>query len=290
VPDHNQPNSDANKSTNTNRNSLRAAYASIKSVPVGLWWILGGGVVGFLGILAIAIFHPSLAERWKFGADMALNLLVLLAIVIQVYINRRQWDSMNEALAIERAKTDPRLRVAEVVAENFDVGKRPFFIVTITNDGLLAASGVRIHMSIEIGNEKPMDWIHDQIVTIPANGREHYFVHSSFWLSQEQFDSFDKAGVPLRVVGFFEYAPVGVTNFCYKYVPLQGEYRPAKVPQFVPCDFTPRLNTTLIPGTGHLTLTGHAVIMTRGQVVPKNKEERESGDKSGDSTEPPSPN
>lgn len=219
-----------------------------------LAWVFIGGGIAIVSLLVASIWWPNLTERTKFFTGNLLNLVVGLAVIAQVLIYRKQWGAMAQGLAIERAKTDPRLRVAEVSAGNFEVGKRPVFIVTIANDGLLAATGVRIHMSIEIDVEKPMDWINDQIVTIPASGREQYFIHSSFWMSQEQLDSFDNAGVSLRVVGFFEYAPIGITNFCYKYLPLQGEYRPAKIPQFVPCDFTPRLNTTLIPQTGHLTL------------------------------------
>ncbi len=236
--------------------------------------IVGVSLLGIVILALVARFLPDMKERMRFFTDTSLGWLVFVVVAVQTYFSTKQWDAMTEALEIERAKTNPRLRIAEVTAENFDVGKRPVFIVTIANDGLIAATGVRIHMSIEIDVEKPMDWIHDQVVTIPASGREHYFIHSSFWMTPEQMDSFDKAGVPLRVVGFFEYAPIGITNFCYKYVPMQGEYRPAKIPQFVPCDFTPRLNTTLLAKPGHVTLTGSAVILTRGQVVPKDKEEK----------------
>jgi uncharacterized membrane protein len=185
---------------------------------------------------------------------------------------KTQNERLYESVTIERAKTDPRLRIAEVTAENFEVGKRPFFVVTIANDGLLAATGVKIAMHIEIGNETPMNWIDDQVVTIPANGREHYFIHSSSWMTQEHLDGFENA-VPLRVVGFFEYLPVGTTKVCYKYLALQGDYRPPKIPQFVPCDFNPRLNTSIVPETGHFTLTGYPITMTHGKVVPKGKDD-----------------
>lgn len=238
-------------------------------LPGGLWYILLAGV-GLLGVLYwLSRAFLVTTDQYTFLVLGGANILIFLAILVQALIYRRQWDAMTAALGIERTKTDPRLRVAEVVAESFEVGKRPFYIVTIANDGLLAAMNVRIHMSIEIGNEKPMDWIHDQVVTIPANGREHYFIHSSSWLGQEQFDSFEKAGIPLRVVGFFEYPPKRITNFCYKYVPLQGEYRPPKVPQFVPCDFTPRLNTTLRIQGAKMEVTGFAPTMIHGKAVPE---------------------
>lgn len=229
-----------------------SSFAGLAVVVSTLWAISG-------------YLNPALSDPVQFVTGNLLNALIFAAIVVQAVIYSRQWDAMNQGLEIERAKTNPRLRIAEVTAENFEVGKRPVFTVTIANDGLIAATGVRIHMSIEIDDERPMDWIHDPIVTIPASGREHYFIHSSFWMTQVQLDSFDNAGVSLRVVGLFEYAPIGITNFCYKYVPMQGEYRPPKIPQFVPCDFTPRLNTTLrISG-----MVATAGIGTVGVVIKK---------------------
>jgi hypothetical protein len=234
-----------------------------------LW---GGG--GLLALLLVFTFALP-AGRILFFTGGLLSLVTLVIIALQSLIYSGQWKAMAEGLAIERAKTDPRLRVVGVTAEKFKVGERPIYIVTIANDGLLPATDVRTHMSIEINDERPMDWIDDVVTTIPANGKEHYFIHSSFWLSQEQLDSFDSGKALLRVVGFFKYAPIGSTDFCYKYLSMQGEDRPARIPQFVRCDYAPRLNTTLIAQPGHHTLTGHAVIMTHGVVVPKAKNEEE---------------
>jgi hypothetical protein len=245
VPEDNQPNGYSDKPNSVENNPFYAAYSVFKRLPIGLRNIVGGAFLCLIVVVVIAVFHPSLNERWKFGTDMGLNVLILLVIAVQTYIYIGQWDAMAEGLKIERDKTDPRLRVAEVTAEHFEVGKRPFFVVTMANDGSLAATDVRIHMSIQINDETPMNWINDVVVTIPANGKRHDFIHSSSWLSQEQIESFESSKTSLKVVGFFDYAPVGLTTFCYKYVPLQGEERPPKIPQFVPCDYTPRLNTTL---------------------------------------------
>jgi hypothetical protein len=259
--------------TKTNAEQIEQKKSEVLQPAVkGILW--GGG--GLLALLLVFTFALP-AGRILFFTGSLLSLVTLVIITLQSLIYSGQWKAMGESLAIERAKTDPRLRIAEVTAENFEAGKRPFYIVTIANDGLLAATGVKIHMGIEIGNEKPMDWINDVVVTIPANGREHYFIHSSSWLSREQFEGFDNSNVSLRVVGFFEYSPVGITNFCYKYVPTQGEFRPPKIPQFVPCDFTPRLNTTLQIQTGHFKLTGQAVTMIHGKAEAKPTEGNEDG-------------
>jgi hypothetical protein len=230
---------------NTNHDSSKTNNGHRNSEPSYLRLVFICGGIAVAGLLIASIWWPNLTERTKFFTGNLLNLIIALAVIAQVLIYRKQWNAMAEGLEIERDKTSPRLRVAEVTAESFETGKRPFYVVTIANDGLLAATDVRIHMSIEINDEKPMDWINDVVVTIPANGKEHHFIHSSSWLSEEQLDGFDNSKDSLRVVGFFEYASVGRIPICYKYLPLQGEYRPPKIPQFVPCDYTPSLNTTL---------------------------------------------
>ena len=149
------------------------------------------------------------------------------------------------------------------------------------------------HMSIEINDQKPMDWIDDVVVTVPANGKEHHFIHSSTWLSQEQLESFDYDKTSLRVVGFFEHAqsrayPRSAISICL----CRGDVGPPKIPQFVRCDYTPRLNTTWIPQTGHFTLTGNAVIMTHGKVIPKSEDEgeKQQGDEGSEGNEERDPN
>lgn len=207
----------------------------------GIKGILGGSVSLLALLVAFTFALP--AGRILFFTGGFLSLVTLVVIALQSVIYSGQWNAMREGLEIERAKTNPRLRIAEVRAVNFEVGKRPVYILTIANDGLLAATGVRLHMGVEMDTDKELDWIHDPIVTIPASGKESYFIRSSSWLEQEQLVGFNNA-VALKVVGYFEYSPVGRTDFCYRYVPWD-EQRPPDVPQFVPCDFDPRLNTTL---------------------------------------------
>jgi hypothetical protein len=220
-----------------------------------------GILVGSVGLLALLVaFTFALpAGRILFFTGGFLSLVTLVVIALQSVIYSGQWKAMRAGLEMERAKTDPRLRVAEVRAVNFDVGMRPVFIVTIANDGLIAATGVRIHLGVEIDTDKALDWIHDPVVTIPASGKESYFILSSSWLEQAQIEGFNKETIALRVVGFFDYWPVGLTKFCYKYLPWDGE-RPEDIPQFVPCDFEPRLNTTLHIKSGVMALGSVGVV------------------------------
>ena len=262
-------------------------YVNKDSVRLPFWVSVMFSCVAFVVLVVQVVIIAQQAEFMKQQSKALDDGLGRTDTIIhnmreQLAEMKTQNERLNESVERERAINNPRLRIAEVTAENFEVGKRPFFVVTIANDGLLAATGVKISMSIEIGDETPMSWINDQLVTIPASGRQHYFIHSSSWLTNEQLDGFENA-VPLRVVGFFDYWPVGTTKFCYKYLALQGDFRPPKIPQFVTCDFTPRLNTTLVVQPGHHTLTGNAVILTHGKVVPRDKEGKDEANKAEDS-------
>jgi len=77
-------------------NPLSAAYSLYKSLPASLQNIILGVWFCWLGVVVIAVFHPTLSERWKFGADMTLNVLILLVVAIQAYIYAKQWEVMQE--------------------------------------------------------------------------------------------------------------------------------------------------------------------------------------------------
>jgi hypothetical protein len=276
MPEQNHTEANSEHPKKRNRYSPRAAYAQFQLLPVGLRYMIWAAFIVVAVVAIVSLFFPNMKDRIKFFTDSSLNVLIVLVVAVQAYIYTKQWGAMTEGLAIERAKTDPRLRIAEVTAQNFEVGERPTFIVTIANDGLIAATGVKVHMGVEIDVDKELDWIHDPIVTIPASGKEHYFILSSSWLEQQHIDAFNNA-VALRVVGFFDYWPVGRTDFCYRYLPWEGP-RPEGIPQFVPCDFEPRLNTTL-------RITGAQVrgeVGTVTAIVQRNPPEEEAKPESKD--------
>jgi hypothetical protein len=229
----------------------------------GIKRILWGGS-GLLVLLLVFTFALP-AGRILFFTGGLLSVVTLVIIALQAYIYSGQWKAMAEGLAIERAKTDPRLRVADVRVQNFEAGKSPVFLVTIANGGLIDATGVELQIGIRMDGDTAVDWSAEQIVTIPARGQEVYPVFSTSQLEQQHIDGFNST-VPLKVVGHFTYSPVGRKEFCYKYQPrnIFG------LPQFAPCDFDPHLNTTL-------RIQGAVMKMTAGNVtltVQKNPPEK----------------
>lgn len=67
-------------------------------------FIVGGIAVG--GLLIASICWPNLSERTKFFTGNLLNLVIALAVIAQVLIYRKQWESMRDAL--RRQETDLR--------------------------------------------------------------------------------------------------------------------------------------------------------------------------------------
>jgi|GEM_PF-3996892 len=64
--------------------------------PKGLRVVFVVGGVFLSVLLLISIFQPGMAERVKFFTVNALSLLVLMAIIVQVIVYRRQWEVMQE--------------------------------------------------------------------------------------------------------------------------------------------------------------------------------------------------
>jgi hypothetical protein len=173
----------------------------------------------------------------------------------------KQSQTSRQLFEMQAAITNPRLRVAEVRVENFKAGKEPIYILTIANSGLIDATGVQIHMRVEMGTYKILEWINDPIVTIPAKEKEYFYIIDSSGLNQQHIDGFND-NVPLRVVGHFSHWLISPTEFCYKYQPWEeGRERPEGIRQFVRCDYDPRLNTIV-------RITGNFAIASAGIVTP----------------------
>lgn len=301
MPDIKQTSAQSGEPKKANKYSLKTAIALYKEMPIGLRRITKGTILAASVLIAVTILHPNLPKA-IFLTGSLLNLSIIVAVIIQAYIYVGQWDTMerslertddiikkmqaqlgtmNEGLAIERAKTDPRLRVSKVRIENFEAGTSPIFIVTIANDGLIDATGVELHIGIKMGTDKEFNWIDPQTVMIPARGEESYPVDSGAQLEQEHIEGFNKT-VPIEVrvrVKYWPGSPTEPKEFCYKYLPWRGD-RPPDIPQFVPCDFNPHLNIIVHLGAGRLTLTGHPVTLIHGKATPEEaKIEREEGEK-----------
>ncbi|MGB7923376.1 MAG: hypothetical protein WCF57_09040 [Pyrinomonadaceae bacterium] len=94
MQENDETESNAQEAKNRHRNPFRAAQALFKRLPIGLRFVIAGALTCFAAIVAIAVFHPSLNERWKFGTDMTLNLLILLVIAVQAFIYNKQGGTM----------------------------------------------------------------------------------------------------------------------------------------------------------------------------------------------------
>jgi len=59
-----------------------------------LWWIFLGGLLIVIGLGIYSYFYPNVTERFKFWVGTSTQALILTAIVVQIYIYRRQWEAM----------------------------------------------------------------------------------------------------------------------------------------------------------------------------------------------------
>lgn len=82
------------KETNNENNQTRKAkqrkFYFVASV------VLGVGLLYAL-LIAITVWHPGLqGQRLKFGAENGLTLAIVLTVIGQVLINRKQWQSTQD--------------------------------------------------------------------------------------------------------------------------------------------------------------------------------------------------
>lgn len=118
MQENNNPKGD---STKGDENGKRAPHTWLR-------WIFVAGGVFFVALLIGSIFIPNLTERVKFFTANVLSLSVLVAIIVQAYIYRRQWEmmreqrnTMNDQLAVMRASEDTLKRQADAFEAQVDV-------------------------------------------------------------------------------------------------------------------------------------------------------------------------
>jgi hypothetical protein len=114
------------RAANRYGNALRAAKALIYRLPVA-WRIAIPALVAVVVFILIAILHKDMKERIKFATDSSLNVLILVAIVVQavVYFRQRdimkqQWEAMQGQLdTLERqlAQNQQAIEVAKANAQ-----------------------------------------------------------------------------------------------------------------------------------------------------------------------------
>lgn len=169
-------------------------------LPISLRGILLGGAVLLIVLLLISVFLPNLSERVKFFTVNALSLLVLLAIVVQTYIYRRQADTMEKQgsamrgqlaamewqagiLEIQTSLVDKQvtamqeqLEIMKRQLENSAVGERAYLIIedvvfiekgehprlmyTLFNGGRTPAFNVTSNNEASLGTKPLADRLH----------------------------------------------------------------------------------------------------------------------------------
>jgi hypothetical protein len=239
-------------------------------------------IIALFGVGLVALVIASLTFRrcsgvpgWiNFLTTNILSLLLLCVVVVQAYIYSQQKRLMQSQLDVMSIAIRPRLRVASVKVKDFEEGKSPVFVMSLVNEGATEANDVAIFMQVRIGpgDADGAKWGGEQIVTIPANGRENYFVPLPRPLSEEDIYGFNNT-VRLEVSGYYRQTDAVDVPFCYKYYPWHGE-RPRGVSQFIACDFDPSL-TVQVSRSDTITLTSSvtAIHIKAGQRDEKGGEE-----------------
>ena len=64
-------------------------------------------IIVYAALVLIAVYHPYLNERIKFGTETGVGIAVLIAVIVQVVINHRRQEEMQAALKIEQDKLAP---------------------------------------------------------------------------------------------------------------------------------------------------------------------------------------
>ncbi len=214
-------------------------------------WLWAIGALAFVGMGLVAWLGFWLFDKGKdraiFISGASINVLILAAVLLQAFIYRRQWDSMQDALRIERAKIAPRVRVAEVRVENFQEGKQPAFIVILVNDGATDARDVSIHMRVRLreGDKLALKWKTPTVETIAANQHKVYFLPWKTPLTQDYINEVEARKVPMEVEVTFQVDKSPRQKLCYRYYPWNDGERPEGIPQFLSCDFDTRLVTVV---------------------------------------------
>jgi hypothetical protein len=103
MPETHHANGSSQQSEQGNRKPLNSASSQDHVLPVGLRRIVMFTGIALLILLVVSIFMPNLTERVKFFTANTLNLFLLLAVAVQAYIYRRQWEVMErQGKEIER--------------------------------------------------------------------------------------------------------------------------------------------------------------------------------------------
>ena len=100
MSEHGQTAQDTNSPNHGNDNRGKAFR---RVVFIGVLLVV---VVVFAALILVAVYHPYLNERVKFGTEMGLGLAVLIAVVAQIIVSRWQWQVMRDTLTQARETSE----------------------------------------------------------------------------------------------------------------------------------------------------------------------------------------
>jgi hypothetical protein len=210
-----QTNGNASETQNHNRYSLNTAQSLYKSLPISLRNIIIGVLFCWLGVVAVAVLHPHLNERWKFGADMTLNVLILLVVAVQAYIYARQWEVMQEQKRMATIGERAYLGVKDVKLENPIKNNTIIVHALLFNGGRTPAINVERRFMIGLVEKKhertlPWDKYPDRQTdfTILAAGAERWLTFPPAPISVTQFQEFEADKRVIHAAG-----RIGFTDF-----------------------------------------------------------------------------
>jgi hypothetical protein len=225
-----QENSNAKgDSAKSDKNSKRTPHAWLR-------WILVAGAILFVALLFGSVFIPNLTERVKFFTANALSLSVLVAIIVQVYIYRRQWQMMERQNDIAQQNMIYAQRAYVTITDGvvaFIVGEGDGrFRMRVKNSGNTPAYAVQVEAEVEVQENGVRKTQEEGPVTITQLGiiapEHHYFC--------EVPRPYGERG-PIRLYcrGMITYqdifGEIRHTRFCL----AQGRFNEQGLTQLIPC-------------------------------------------------------
>jgi fumarate reductase subunit D len=108
------------KNDEAKSNSDQSADNHRRAPQTGLWTIFAAAGIFIVVLLLLSIYLPYMSERIKFFTLNALSISVLAAIVVQAYIYRRQWETMERQGKSMHGQLATMNRQADVMANQLE--------------------------------------------------------------------------------------------------------------------------------------------------------------------------
>lgn len=173
----------------------------------GLRWVLIGGGVAWETLLAIAIWHPGIIGRVKFFSDSTLNLFIVLAVIAQVLIYRKQWFVMERQGQLQQANLRQWVDIeVQGVRTESDSESEPHEEVAITlrwkllNNTHLPFTLERIDIKVcREGDWEVFETVEDAVIPPTGGGRNFCPFFVRLKLTKSQTEEFLNDGIGLSI-------------------------------------------------------------------------------------------